>query len=80
MHFLSFDWTGSDAVGLILCSVAALVAHYYVLHGQDLLCTLRMPTTVHVPFEEYETDARDQLLRNTVGAPSPQASMHRRGE
>ena len=38
-----------------------MVAHFYVIHGDDLECCLKRPAALHRPFEQQSQD--EQLLQ-----------------
>ena len=48
---------------LTFFSIAALVAHYYIVSGDDLECTLRRPATNHKAFEQLTQEEQVSQLR-----------------
>ena len=50
-------------------SIAALVAHYLVLEGDDLSCSLRRPAAQHRPFDSLTSSEQLKYLRRLNQAP-----------
>jgi hypothetical protein len=44
-------------------SISALVAHYYIVNGDDLECCLRRPAANHKPFTQLSQDEQVSQLR-----------------
>ena len=47
----------------VFCSISALVAHYYIVNGDDLECCLRRPAANHKPFTQLSQDEQVSQLR-----------------
>ena len=47
----------------VYSSISALVAHYYIVNGDDLECCLRRPAANHKPFTQLSQDEQVSQLR-----------------